>query len=86
MAVLLCSKVRADVAHVTQICVAKQSRGLGVGKLLLRTCAEDLADRGFSALTLTVTQRNSDAVSLYRSHGFGVKHTFDAMVWDERGM
>jgi ribosomal protein S18 acetylase RimI-like enzyme len=79
---LLCSRVRDDVGHVTQICVAPQYRGQGLGRLLMVECAHVLAKRGFSRLTLTVTRSNRRAVSLYEWLGFRATHRFDAMVWD----
>ncbi|MFZ0274858.1 MAG: GNAT family N-acetyltransferase [Acidobacteriaceae bacterium] len=79
---LLCSRVRDDVGHVTQICVAPQYRGLGLGRLLMIECARALAKRRFSLLTLTVTASNRKAVSLYEWLGFRGTHRFDAMVWD----
>jgi ribosomal protein S18 acetylase RimI-like enzyme len=80
---LLCSRVRDDVGHVTQICVAPQHRGRGLGRLLMVECARSLAKRGFSLLTLTVTASNRRAVSLYEWLGFRGTHCFDAMVWDQ---
>lgn len=82
---LLCSRVRQDVAHVTQLCVSKDFRGRGLGSLMLSMCAENLKGRGFRSLTLTVTEQNTAAVSLYRSRGFIARHSFDAMVWDKPG-
>jgi ribosomal protein S18 acetylase RimI-like enzyme len=86
---LLCSRVRDDVGHVTQICVAPRYRGQGLGRLMMVECAHILAKRGFSRLTLTVTSSNRKAVSLYEWLGFRATHRFDAMVWDigegERG-
>lgn len=79
---LLCSRVREDVGHVTQICVAPEFRGRGVGQLLMKECAAILARRRFSLLTLTVTASNQNAVSLYEWLGFRGTHRFDAMVWD----
>jgi ribosomal protein S18 acetylase RimI-like enzyme len=80
---LLCSRVRDDVGHVTQICIAEHCRGRGFGRLLLEECARTLARRRFSLLTLTVTASNHSAVSLYEWLGFRGTHRFDAMVWDE---
>lgn len=79
---LLCSRVREDVGHVTQICVAPEFRGRGLGQLLMKECAAILARRRFSLLTLTVTAANQSAVSLYEWLGFRGTHRFDAMVWD----
>jgi ribosomal protein S18 acetylase RimI-like enzyme len=80
---LLCSRVREDVGHVTQICVGHAYRGRGFGKVLIRECARNLTKRGFSMLTLTVTASNRNAVSLYERLGFRGTHQFDAMVWDQ---
>ena len=84
--VLLCSRVRDDVGHVTQICVAPQFRGRGFGTLLMRECAANLEKRRFSRLTLTVTASNQNAVSLYEHMGYTGTHRFDAMVWDQLEM
>jgi ribosomal protein S18 acetylase RimI-like enzyme len=80
---LLCSRVRDDVGHVTQICVAPQHRGKGYGTLLMEECAKNLSRRGFNLLTLTVTTANRSAVALYERLGFRGTHRFDAMVWDK---
>lgn len=80
--VLLCSRVRDDVGHVTQICVTKELRRRGLGLRLIEECARNLRSRGFCGLTLTVTEDNARAVDLYRKIGFVEKHSFDAMVWD----
>lgn len=80
---LLCSRVREDVGHVTQICVAPEYRGQGLGRLLMAECARTLARRKFSLLTLTVTASNRNAVALYEWLGFRETHRFDAMVWDK---
>jgi ribosomal protein S18 acetylase RimI-like enzyme len=81
-AILLCSRVREDVAHVTQLCVARDSRSHGVGSILIDDCATHLKAQGFRALTLTVTEANQNAVALYRREGFGVTRNFDAMLWE----
>jgi ribosomal protein S18 acetylase RimI-like enzyme len=81
--ILLCSRVRSDVAHITQICVDHKLRGQGLGTLLLRACSNELRKRRCSSLTLTVTEGNTDAVSLYQTQRFYTKHIFDAMVWNE---
>jgi ribosomal protein S18 acetylase RimI-like enzyme len=80
--VLLCSRVREDVGHITQVCIAKDQRRKGLGARLIEECASNLRSRGFRSLTLTVTEENTSAVDLYRRLGFVEKHSFDAMVWD----
>jgi len=83
-ALLLCSRVRDEVGHVTQICVSPRFRRRGFAAWLLAECARSLRAKGFQALTLTVTQRNADAVALYHRSGFITRQTFDAMVWERR--
>jgi ribosomal protein S18 acetylase RimI-like enzyme len=79
---ILCSRIAYDVAHITQICVAKAYRGQGLGRALLRHCMTQLRRVGFTAITLTVTESNEQAVKLYEELGFFVRHRFDAMVFD----
>ena len=77
---VLCSRVAADVAHVTQLCIAPAYRGRGLGRVLLERTAESLLSGGFDAITLTVTEGNDRAVRLYERFGFSLRHRFDAMV------
>ncbi len=77
---ILSSRVSPEVAHITQLCVAPEFRGRGLGRLLLERCAEGLLGAGFEAVTLTVTEGNEQAVRLYERFGFLRRHRFDAMV------
>jgi ribosomal protein S18 acetylase RimI-like enzyme len=83
VAMLLCSRVSDRVAHITQLCVGKSHRGHGYGRILLQNCMSHLADSGFQAITLTVTEANHQAVKLYEDLGFFTRHRFDAMVLDK---
>ncbi len=80
-ALLLCSRVSAEVGHVTQICVMPEFHNRGVGQVLLELCMASLRVRDCQAITLTVTEQNASAVHLYRKMGFRVQHRFDAMLW-----
>jgi ribosomal protein S18 acetylase RimI-like enzyme len=79
---LLCSRVRDDVGHVTQVCVLPGQRGRRIGESLIGLCTQELRTRNFSALSLTVTEANLKAVDLYRRLGFVVRRRFDAFVWE----
>jgi ribosomal protein S18 acetylase RimI-like enzyme len=79
---LLCSRVASDVAHITQLCIAPGWRGHGLGRAVLDYCSNHLARAGFAAITLTVTEANQQAVKLYQTRGFFIRHRFDAMVLD----
>jgi ribosomal protein S18 acetylase RimI-like enzyme len=79
---ILCSRVRQDVGHVTQVCVLPEYRSLGIGETLLAATTADLRQRRFSLLSLTVTEANARAVELYVRLGFETKRVFDAFVWE----
>jgi ribosomal protein S18 acetylase RimI-like enzyme len=80
--VLLCSRVRHDVGHITQVCTLPEYRSSGIGEYLVNCCYEDLAERHFTELSLTVTEENQRAHALYRRLGFKHVHTFDGFVWE----
>jgi len=80
--VLLCSRVRHDVGHITQVCTLPEFRGAGIGEHLVRYCYADLASRAFTELSLTVTEENQRALALYNRLGFHHLHTFDGFVWE----
>ena len=80
---ILCSRVANDVAHVTQLCVVPAFRGQGLGRMLLEHCVRQLSLSKFSAITLTVTEANRQAVQLYEDLGFFTRQRFDAMVMDK---
>jgi ribosomal protein S18 acetylase RimI-like enzyme len=79
---ILCSHVRQDVGHVTQVCVVPEYRSRGLGELLIAATTGNLRQRNFSLLSLTVTEANSRAVVLYQRLGFDIKRVFDAFVWE----
>lgn len=79
---LLCSRVRDDVGHITQVCVLPEQRGRNIGESLIALCTQELRSRRFSSLSLTVTEANFGAVDLYRKLGFQTRRKFDAFVWE----
>ena len=81
-AVLLASRVRADVDHITQICVSQSLRGQGLGRMMLEHCAREAVKHGVRELSLTVTEANANARQLYERNGFVTLHRFEAMVRD----
>jgi ribosomal protein S18 acetylase RimI-like enzyme len=79
---ILCSRVRSDVGHVTQVCILPEYRSRGIGEALLAATESSLRKRKFSLLSLTVTEANARAVALYRRLNFETKRIFDAFVWE----
>ncbi len=79
---ILCSQVRPDVGHVTQVCVLPEYRSAGLGVVLLAATTRSLRERGFGAISLTVTQANDRAIALYERIGFESRRVFDAFVWE----
>jgi ribosomal protein S18 acetylase RimI-like enzyme len=80
-ALVLCSQVQRDAAHITQLCVDPGLREQGLGRALLQSCSARLAADGFRTLSLTVTEDNDRARRLYEGQGFLTQHRFEAMVW-----
>ena len=81
--IVLCSRVAPRVAHITQLCIMPKYRSRGLAKTLLLHAMRHLRTNGFEAITLTVTQANTEAVHLYERIGFATSHKFDAMVLDK---
>ena len=80
--VILCSRIRHDVGHVTQVCLLPEHRGRGIGESLIAASHNTLRMRNLSQLSLTVTEANRNAVELYRRIGFREIRVFDAFVWE----
>ncbi len=79
---ILCSLVRSDVGHITQVCVLPEYRSAGLGVVLLAATTRSLRERHFRAISLTVTQANDRAIALYHRIGFESARIFDAFVWE----
>src|SRR5271167_4028292 len=79
---ILCSRVKDDVGHVTQVCLVPEYRRQGIGESLIACTWNSLRNRNFSLLSLTVTEANHRAVDLYRRLGFLELRVFDAFVWE----
>ncbi|CAM4038195.1 ribosomal protein S18-alanine N-acetyltransferase [Mesobacillus zeae] len=59
-----------DEAHITNIALLPEYRGLGLGEALMRKMMEIAADKGVITMTLEVRVSNQPAQSLYRKLGF----------------
>lgn len=79
---ILCSQVRPDVGHITQVCVLPEFRCAGLGVALLAASTRSLRERAFRSISLTVTQANDRAIALYKRIGFESARIFDAFVWE----
>jgi ribosomal protein S18 acetylase RimI-like enzyme len=79
---ILCSQVRPDVGHITQVCVLPEYRSSGLGEALLAATTRNLRTRNFRSISLTVTEANSRAIALYHRIGFTSSRVFDAFVWE----
>ena len=79
---ILCSRIKEGVGHITQVCVVPEHRGAKIGEALIAAAAANLESRGFRTLSLTVTEANTRAVELYRRLRFEPMKVFDAFVWE----
>jgi ribosomal protein S18 acetylase RimI-like enzyme len=79
---LMTSAVCAGVAHITQVCVAPEMHGIGIGGAMLTHGLQALRRQGYHAATLSVTTTNTWATKLYGRLGFRCVNTFPAFAWD----
>jgi ribosomal protein S18 acetylase RimI-like enzyme len=80
--ICLASLVGEESGHITQICVAKEWQGYGIGYEMLRQSLALLAERAVKKVSLTVTSQNTHALGLYESMGFRKTRHFSAYVWE----
>jgi len=78
---VLTSTVANLTGHTTQICVMPGYQRHGLGRRLIAATISALRERGYTALSLTVTSSNLNAVRLYDKIGFTTIKTFTAGVW-----
>jgi ribosomal protein S18 acetylase RimI-like enzyme len=80
--VCLTSLVAPRIGHITQVCVAPERRGQGIGSELLWRSLQAFIEHRCTAVSLTVTASNGGAVRLYERIGFQVLRRFRAYVWE----
>ncbi len=80
-ALVLSSRVSQQCGHITQICVHPAHRRKGLARTLLTLAAASFLQQDAQAISLTVTESNTQAIDLYRSEGYAGTHVFDAAVW-----
>ena len=61
---------RRSIGHVIGMMVRPESRGRGIGTMLLEACIAEARHAGLELLTLTVTAGNDAAIRLYERHRF----------------
>ena len=62
-----------DEAHITSIAVRADSRGRGIGTLLMSELISRARMLGVKYMTLEVRDNNENAIKLYKSFGFTVE-------------
>ena len=70
---VFCEKLlttRPGTATVREFFVASGYRGKGVGKALMAECLKAMKKKGITSVSLTVSEKNKKALSLYRQAGF----------------
>ena len=76
--ICLTSVVGPEVGHITQICLAREARGRGLGYEMMRQSLLLMRLNGCRHATLTVTGANHDAIELYRRMNFHQLRSFPA--------
>ena len=78
---VLTSRISQQDGHIPQIAVAPMHQGRGLGAELLGRVVRYLGLNGYHRVSLTVTESNLAAMSLYRRFGFSEHFRFPAFVW-----
>ncbi|MBZ5516985.1 MAG: GNAT family N-acetyltransferase [Acidobacteriia bacterium] len=81
-AALAVTAVRSRTAHIPQIAVRREFQSSGLGTALMEASFQELAQRGYEEVSLTVTELNAGAVRLYQRLGFETLRTFGAFTWN----
>jgi ribosomal protein S18 acetylase RimI-like enzyme len=81
---VLGSRVSPESGHITQVCVHPAYRRHGMARMLLAMASFCFMRQGATEVSLTVTQKNQQAVDLYLSEGYTCEHRFDAAVWERK--
>lgn len=66
----ICPMVLLDEGHILNVAVRKDSRGLGIGRLLMENALMECRERGAEFVSLEVRPSNGSALVLYGSLGF----------------
>jgi len=82
MALVLGSRVSQESGHITQLCVHPAYRRHGLARMLLGVAGFHFMRQGATEISLTVTEANQQAISLYNVEGYACTHKFDAAVWE----
>jgi ribosomal protein S18 acetylase RimI-like enzyme len=69
-------------AHLAQLAVAPDYKGLGLGRRILSRVVQRLSDMGYDGLSLMVSRDNHRALDLYRSMGFELVVAFPVFSRD----
>jgi ribosomal protein S18 acetylase RimI-like enzyme len=86
VALVLGSRVSLESGHITQVCVHPTYRRRGLARILLNMTAFQFMRLGVTEISLTVTESNTPAIDLYLAEGYTCPHSFDAAVWQRRGV
>jgi ribosomal protein S18 acetylase RimI-like enzyme len=84
-ALVLGSRVSPESGHITQLCVHPSFRRHGLARMLLAVASHRFLRQGAGEISLTVTEANTEAITLYQSEGYLRTHSFDANVWLRHG-
>jgi len=85
MGYVIASRISPQDGHIPQIAVAPAHQGKGLGAELLTRVIRYLSLNGYQRVSLTVTETNLPAITLYQRFGFSVHFRFPAFVWLRHG-
>ena len=70
----------SDEAYITDVAVAQDSQGQGIGRLLMEHAEEWARTHHRDRLTLWVAETNAHAIHVYETAGYTVTHTKSSLL------
>ena len=66
----ICPMLLMDEGHILDVAVRRESRGSGIGRMLVETVMRECRERGAAFVSLEVRPSNASAITLYTALGF----------------
>ncbi len=78
---IIVTEIAPRQAHVAEVAVLPAYQHQGIGRLLLTHSLSQLAEQGFTTVSLFVTRLNRRALGMYETMGFKPVWSFPVFVW-----
>jgi ribosomal protein S18 acetylase RimI-like enzyme len=78
---LLITKLEENDMYISNVCVDKKNRGMGIGNFLLNNIVRYAKSNQCKRIILDVSKDNNAAISLYKKNGFKTNIEKSSKIW-----